>query len=104
MSARKFIPAIPASQARTDAGPYLNPFAALNLDLNNRIADLGAKLARWHDNREAELEEQRNDARIEAEYQDMLDAEADALADAIDAGDCAEDGEPIPHDTYRSAV
>ncbi len=97
MSARKFIPAIPASQARTDAGPYLNPFAALNLDLNNRIADLGAKLARWHDNREAELEEQRNDARREQD-------EADALADAIDAGDCDEFGEPIPYPMYRSAV
>ena len=78
-------------------------FAPDILDLDRRFADLERLLARWHDARAEEREEQLNDARIEAEYQDMLDAEADALADAIDAGDCDADGEPIPYDTYRSA-
>jgi hypothetical protein len=30
--------------------------------------------------------------------------EADALADAIEAGDCDADGEPVGYDMYRSAV
>ncbi len=62
------------------------------LDLDRRFADLERLIGRWHEERE----EQRNDAQREQD-------DADALADAIDAGDCDEFGEPIPYDTYRSA-
>ncbi len=101
MSARKFVPAIPASQARTDAGPYSNPFpsedaaslatmaplfAALNLDLNNRIADLGAKLARWHEERDAAAIDAIEDAREIAATERQAQIDADELAGEQDAG------------------
>jgi hypothetical protein len=109
MFARKIIPAAPASQSRTDAGPYANPFPrtaaafmgdfALDLDLPARIADLDAQIARWHANQDEAADIDAD----EAEYQALLDAEADALADAQDAGDLDADGEPVEYDRYRSA-
>jgi hypothetical protein len=50
------------------------------LDLDRRIADLEAELAAYREQRDADM-----------------------LADAIEAGDCDRDGEPVGYDRYRSA-
>jgi hypothetical protein len=101
MTARKFVPAIPASQSRTDAGPYLNPFPRTEddaslatmaplfaaLDLDARVAAL---MHRWHPDRVAEerdaaeidaAEDAREIAATERQAQD----DADELAGARDA-------------------
>jgi hypothetical protein len=97
----KCVSAIPATQSRTDAGPY----AALNLDLDARIADLDALLRIWHANREAEerdaaAEDAREDARIDAEHLAQLDREEAALRDEIESGDRDRDGNFIPWARY----
>ncbi len=117
MSARKFVPAIPASQARTDAGPYSNPFADFQRAADRLLGEIARPSflfprtevprptlagARYIDRvlaarREEEREEQRNDARREQD-------DADALADAIEAGDLDADGQAIPYARYHGGV
>ncbi len=63
------------------------------LNLDTRLADLEALLRRWHEERDA--------AAIDAQREQD---DADALADAIDAGDCDADGEPISYDRYHGGV
>jgi hypothetical protein len=105
MTARKFVPAIPASQSRTDAGPYGNPFprtedaaslatmaplfAALDLDLRTRIADLDRMLTRrrerMDEERDAAAIDAAEDARMAPATEQQAQDDADELAGARDA-------------------
>ncbi len=74
------------------------------LNLDTRIMDLEALLRRWHEERDAAAEDAIEDAREIAAMERQAQDDADALADAIDAGDCDADGEPIEYDRYHGGV
>ncbi len=121
----KFLPAKPASASRDDAGAvYADPFAtfrvardaaptslelviAMQRDLDRAIADVENRIARWrYQPSEIDLAEEAADAA--ADEADRIawaaeaQAEADRIADGIEAGDLDADGEPIGYPTYRS--
>jgi hypothetical protein len=103
MTARKFVPAIPASQSRTDAGPYSNPFPRTEdaaslatmaplfaaLDLDARVADLDRMLVRrrerMDEERDAAAIDAIEDARMAAATERQAQDDADELAGARDA-------------------
>jgi hypothetical protein len=103
----KFLPRIPASNGRNDAGAvYANPFATFSRELDREIADLETRIARWrYQPTAAEAAQDAADeaADAAAEAADAAaDAEADRIADGIESGDLDAAGEPIAYPFYRS--
>ena len=121
MFARKPIPAAPASQSRTDAGPYASAVAdfarAAAAGMARRRDDEDEPVARSHalmDEADADRQESaklvalRERARLATELadeaeRDLMEAELEAeRLDAIEAGDLDRNGDPIAWPTYRS--